>query len=67
MNRIDQLFQSKRNVLSIYVTAGFPEVNDTMRIVTHLASAGVDLIEIGMPFSDPLADGETIQHSSRIG
>ena len=66
MNRIDQLFQSKRNVLSIYVTAGFPEVNDTMRIVTHLASAGVDLIEIGMPFSDPLADGETIQHSSRI-
>lgn len=67
MNRIDRLFQEKKqNVLTIYFTAGYPELNDTARIIEELAAAGTDCIEIGMPYSDPLADGETIQHSSSI-
>ncbi|OFY43687.1 MAG: tryptophan synthase subunit alpha [Bacteroidetes bacterium GWF2_40_14] len=65
MNRIDKLFQQKQNnLLSIYFTAGFPNLNDTLSIVRHLDKAGVDLIEIGFPFSDPLADGPVIQQSS---
>ncbi|WPP52953.1 tryptophan synthase subunit alpha [Catalinimonas niigatensis] len=63
-NRIDQLFQEKQgNILSVYYTAGFPELEDTVRIAQYLQEAGADLIEIGMPFSDPLADGPTIQQS----
>lgn len=66
-NRIDSLFQKKSNqVLTIYFTAGFPKLEDTRRILTELADAGTDLIEIGMPFSDPIADGETIQYSNKI-
>lgn len=66
MNRIDQLFQQKsKNVLSIYFTAGFPELHSTSLIIELLASSGVDMVEIGIPFSDPLADGETIQKSSQ--
>lgn len=66
-NRIDSLFQKKSNgILTIYFTAGFPKLNDTRRILTELAEAGTDLIEIGMPFSDPIADGETIQYSNKI-
>ena len=65
MNRIDLLFQSKKkNILSIYFTAGYPCLNDTMDIVTKIDRAGADLIEIGFPFSDPLADGPVIQQSS---
>lgn len=63
-NRIDQVFQEKQNILSVYYTAGFPELNDTVRIAEYLEKAGADIIEIGMPFSDPLADGPTIQQSS---
>jgi len=64
-NRLDQLFQQKKgNILSIYYTAGFPDLNDTVRIAENLQDAGADIIEIGMPFSDPLADGPTIQQSS---
>lgn len=64
-NRIDSLFNSKgRNVLSVFITAGFPKLKDTLKIVAALDKAEVDLIEIGIPFSDPLADGETIQQSS---
>jgi len=64
-NRIVQLFKKKnRNVLSIYFTAGFPALNDTVQLLQLLQAAGVDMIEIGMPFSDPLADGPVIQHSS---
>ena len=66
MNRINQLFQNKKDILSIYVTAGYPNLDDTVRIITALEKAGVDLIEIGMPFSDPLADGPTIQASSLV-
>lgn len=51
-------------MLSIYVTAGYPALNDTVTIIENLANHGVDIIEIGMPFSDPLADGEVIQASS---
>jgi tryptophan synthase alpha chain len=65
MNRIDTCFQQKKNnLLSIYFTAGFPNVNDTLSIIRHLDEAGVDMIEIGFPFSDPLADGPVIQQSS---
>lgn len=66
-NRINSLFQKKTNeVLTIYFTAGFPRLDDTRRILTELAEAGTDLIGIGMPFSDPIADGETIQYSNKI-
>jgi len=65
MNRIDRLFQSdKQNILSIYFTAGYPNLNDTVDIIKKLDELGVDLIEIGIPFSDPLADGPVIQQSS---
>jgi tryptophan synthase alpha chain len=60
------LFNSKKNILNIYITAGYPKLNDTVTIVQELAKSGVDMIEIGMPFSDPLADGPTIQNSSEI-
>ncbi|MGF1534151.1 MAG: tryptophan synthase subunit alpha [Bernardetiaceae bacterium] len=64
-NRIDALFARKKsNILTIYFTAGFPKLNDTLPVLEELVAAGVDLIEIGMPFSDPLADGPTIQQSS---
>jgi tryptophan synthase alpha chain len=67
MNRIQQLFENKqKDILNIYFTAGFPNLEDTETIILTLAEAGVDLIEIGMPYSDPLADGETIQESSQV-
>jgi tryptophan synthase alpha chain len=67
MNRIDQLFQNKKqNILSIYFTAGYPNLNDTEQIIVELEKAGADLIEIGMPFSDPIADGPVIQESSEV-
>jgi tryptophan synthase alpha chain len=66
MNRIDQLFREKnKNILSVYFTAGFPKLNDTTEIIYELEKNGVDQIEIGMPFSDPLADGPVIQQSSQ--
>jgi len=66
-NRITALFERKdKNILSIYFTAGYPELNDTLTIITELEKRGADLIEIGMPFSDPVADGPVIQHSSEI-
>ena len=67
MNRINKLFQEKKNgILSVYFTAGYPELNDTREIILELVKNGVDLIEIGMPFSDPVADGPIIQHSSLV-
>jgi tryptophan synthase alpha chain len=66
MNRLDQLFQTKKDTLNIYLTAGFPNLEDTISIVKTLSNNGVDMVEIGMPFSDPLADGPTIQKSSQI-
>jgi tryptophan synthase alpha chain len=64
MNRINKVFNKKKNLLSIYFTAGFPEINDTLKIIEELDKSQVDMIEIGLPFSDPLADGPTIQKSS---
>jgi tryptophan synthase alpha chain len=65
MNSIEQLFSKKdKDILSIYFTAGFPRLNDTETILTSLQKHGADLIEVGMPYSDPLADGPVIQNSS---
>ena len=64
MNRIDKKLKEERKLLSIYFTAGFPNLNDTADIIIKLQESGVDMIEIGLPFSDPLADGPTIQDSS---
>ncbi|WP_462250805.1 tryptophan synthase subunit alpha [Ekhidna sp.] len=65
MNRIDQLFAKKSNILNVYFTAGYPNLDDTLRIAKSLEDAGADILEIGMPFSDPVADGPTIQESSQ--
>lgn len=64
MNRINKKLQEDKKLLSIYFTAGYPNLNDTSVIITELEKSGVDMIEIGLPFSDPLADGPTIQASS---
>ena len=67
MNRIKQLFEKKqKNILSIYFTAGFPQLDDTCNVIRELEANGIDLIEIGIPFSDPMADGPTIQESGTI-
>jgi len=64
MNRINQKLKEDKKLLSIYFTAGYPNINDTVTIIQNLEKNGVDMIEIGLPFSDPLADGPTIQVSS---
>ncbi len=63
-NRINKKLQENKKLLSIYFTAGYPALNDTVQIIQDLQQSGVDMIEIGLPFSDPLADGPTIQDSS---
>ena len=64
MNRIKQKLNEDKKLLSIYFTAGYPNIDDTVSIIQNLEKSGVDMIEIGLPFSDPLADGPTIQASS---
>ncbi|HKK82305.1 MAG TPA: tryptophan synthase subunit alpha [Prolixibacteraceae bacterium] len=65
MNSLQQkLHDKKENLLTIYFTAGYPELNDTGAIIKELEASGADIIEVGMPFSDPVADGPTIQASS---
>jgi len=67
MNRLNALFNTKKdNLLSIYYTAGYPELDTTVDIAEALEKAGVDFLEIGFPYSDPVADGPVIQHSSEI-
>lgn len=67
MNRINKLFQdNSKGILSVYYTAGFPNLYDTLGIAGHLEKAGADMIEIGIPFSDPIADGPTIQESNGV-
>jgi len=67
MNRIDEFFKSKnKNILSVFYTAGFPKLNDTIAIAKELENAGVEIIEVGIPFSDPVADGPVIQESNKI-
>ncbi|TDS11624.1 tryptophan synthase alpha chain [Maribacter caenipelagi] len=64
MNRITTKLEEGKKLLSIYFTAGYPALNDTVKIIQDIEKNGVDMIEIGLPFSDPLADGPTIQESS---
>jgi tryptophan synthase alpha chain len=65
MNRINKLFQTKKDhILSVYFTAGYPTADSTIGIIKSLQDAGVDMVEIGIPFSDPMADGPVIQQSS---
>ena len=67
MNSIQDIFNQKENdLLSIFFTAGFPKLDDTTKIITELSNSGVNFIEVGLPYSDPLADGPTIQHSSDV-
>ena len=67
MNRIKELFKKKQNnILNVYYTAGFPRLEDTVPVMAALEKGGADTIELGMPYSDPLADGPVIQHSSTI-
>ncbi|GAB2812243.1 tryptophan synthase subunit alpha [Ferruginibacter profundus] len=67
MNRLDQLFtEKKEKVLNIYCTAGYPQLNSTTEVIAALQDNGADIIELGMPYSDPLADGEVIQASSSM-
>src|SRR5690606_1543204 len=68
MNRINQLFANKgdKRILSIYFTAGYPELDSTLNIAESLEKAGVDFLEIGFPYSDPVADGPIIQNSSEV-
>lgn len=66
MNRITQLFSEKKNIiLSIYYTAGYPGTGDTVKIAAALEASGADMLEIGFPYSDPVADGPVIQASSK--
>jgi tryptophan synthase alpha chain len=65
MNRINDLFQQKKNnILNVYCTAGYPQLDSTVAVMKALQDSGVDMIELGMPYSDPLADGPVIQASS---
>jgi len=65
-NRINRIFREKENqILSVYFTAGFPDLEDTPTIIKVLEESGADVIEVGIPFSDPIADGPTIQESNQ--
>lgn len=67
MNRIQQLFDRKpSDILSIYFTCGYPHIDSTVEIVKQLSAGGIDMIEVGVPFSDPMADGPVIQESSTM-
>ncbi|MEI6864672.1 tryptophan synthase subunit alpha [Flavicella sp.] len=67
MSLLTSLLSEKKNRLcSIFFSAGFPEVNDTIKIIQELDAHGVDFIEVGLPYSDPMADGKTIQYSSAV-
>ncbi len=67
MNRITELFKRKQEgILNVFCTAGYPNLNDLVPIIKELEDAGADIVEIGMPFSDPMADGSTIQASNKI-
>ena len=65
MNRITKLFQEKKNgIKSIYFTAGYPDLENTCRVLEALEANGIDMVEIGIPFSDPMADGPVIQNAA---
>lgn len=65
MNRITNLFETKKDgILSVYFTAGYPELNDTVTILKELEAKGINMVEVGIPFSDPMADGPVIQEAA---
>ena len=68
MSRINKVFEQKKDekVMSLFITAGYPDINETVDLILGFERNGADIIELGMPFSDPLADGPTIQYSSNI-
>ncbi len=67
LKRIDRLFQNKKSgILSVYCTAGYPKLESTVEVMIALEESGADMIELGMPYSDPLADGPVIQQSSMV-
>jgi len=66
MKLLKNIFQEKENLLSIFFTAGYTNVNNTAQIISELSKNQVDFIEVGLPYSDPLADGPTIQESSQV-
>ncbi len=66
MSRLSEAFQTGKKILNIYCTAGYPKLDSTLTVMKSLQDSGADIIELGMPYSDPLADGETIQKSSAI-
>ncbi|GAB3428351.1 tryptophan synthase subunit alpha [Niabella aquatica] len=66
MSRLTEIFKSGKKILNIYCTAGFPKLDSTLPVMKALQESGADIIELGMPYSDPLADGETIQKSSAV-
>ncbi|WP_346238193.1 tryptophan synthase subunit alpha [Niabella insulamsoli] len=66
MSRLSECFKSGKKILNIYCTAGYPRLDSTLPVMRALQDSGADIIELGMPYSDPLADGETIQKSSAI-
>lgn len=67
MNRLKELLNKKtENLLSVYFTAGFPKLDSTVDVINALCAVGVDMIEVGIPFSDPMADGKVIQQSSTV-
>src|SRR6187401_63829 len=67
MNRIQKLFTEKKgSILSVFYTAGFPQLDSTVAIAQQLEKSGADIIEIGIPFSDPIADGPVIQESNKV-
>lgn len=68
MNRITNLFETKKNgILSVYFTAGYPQLNDTVTILKELEAKGIHMVEVGIPFSDPMADGPVIQEAATTG
>ena len=65
MNRLEKLFSQKnKNILNVYCTAGYPQLNSTLEVIEALQQSGVDIIELGIPYSDPIADGPVIQQSN---
>ena len=65
MKNLESILEEKENLLSIYFTCGYPKLDDTTQVISELEKSGVDFIEVGLPYSDPLADGPTIQDSSQ--
>ena len=67
MSRLSELFKKQNErVLNVYCTAGFPQLNSTLKVMESLQANGANIIELGMPYSDPLADGEVIQSSGNV-